>query len=152
MNLEFKRFDQDYYPEYASWFADADLNRHLGPMDYDWLEAILSEAETKGATWAVFQGGELVAVGGIKFDTDNQLVIISEIAVKPTLRRQGIGTAVLKQILSLDQKEGFYSHLAYISLDNQPAQHCMEKIGFRRATSTPNEQGYLEYRYESSGS
>jgi hypothetical protein len=32
-NLEFKRLQEAAFVEYVSWFADAELNHALGPMD-----------------------------------------------------------------------------------------------------------------------
>ena len=48
MHLEFRRFQEEDYPEYASWFTDPELNRRLGPIDQDWLEAVLCESESEG--------------------------------------------------------------------------------------------------------
>jgi hypothetical protein len=71
MELEFQRFESEHYAEYASWFVDAVLNRYLGPMDDEWLEATLSGPESAGVTWAVFRGKEMVAVIETVFDPEN---------------------------------------------------------------------------------
>jgi GNAT superfamily N-acetyltransferase len=148
MDLEFKRFRREHYSEYASWFVDPDLDRHLGPMDMDWLYAVLSQPEAKGATWAVFRESELVAVVETVFDPQNQLpAAIAAIAVKPALRRQGIGTAVLQRILLLDQSIGIVEHVAYISSENPAGQRCLEKAGFALMASEPDEHGYIAFRY-----
>jgi GNAT superfamily N-acetyltransferase len=148
MDLEIKRFRRGHYPEYASWFVDPELNRHLGPIDMDWLHAVLSQSEAEGATWAVFHDGDLVAVIGTVFDPQNQFPsVISAIAVKPSLRRQGIGTAVLQRILLLDQCKGSVEHMAYISAENPAGQRCLFKAGFAPMASEPNEHGYLAFRY-----
>ena len=46
MDFELNRFQQEHYAEYASWFADPELNRHLGPIDQGWLDAVLSQPES----------------------------------------------------------------------------------------------------------
>jgi GNAT superfamily N-acetyltransferase len=148
MNLEFKRFLREHYSEYASWFVDPELNRHLGPMDWDWLNAVLCESESAGVTWAVLRDSELVAVVETVFDPQNQFpAVISAVAVKPALRRQGIGTAVLQGVLLLDKSKGIVEHIAYVSFDNQAGQRCVERAGFTPITSLPDEHGYLEFRH-----
>ena len=75
MDLAFKRFRREDYDEYASWFVDPEMNRHLGPMDEFWLEAVLSQPESAGVTWAVFRGLELVAVVETVFDSEQRLPV-----------------------------------------------------------------------------
>src|SRR6266536_791298 len=104
-NLQLKRFQAEHYAEYVSWFADEELNRRLGPMaetDEPWLAAVLAETGSEAATWAVFRGDEMVAVVEAAYDPENAAwAAITAIATKPALRRQGIGEAVLRRILSL---------------------------------------------------
>lgn len=147
MNLVFKRFEREYYPEYESWFSDPYLNRQLGPMDEDWLDAVLSEPPSEGATWAVFRGNEMVAVLECVFDPSRKLPAgITALATKPDLRQGGIGTAVLQTILALHSGQGIIEHVAYISKNNQAGQRCFEKSGFMPVTPEPDENGYIEYR------
>jgi len=147
MNLELCRFQSKHYAEYASWFVDPELNRRLGPMDRDWLEAVMGEPEEAGITWAVFRGAELVAVVETVFDPDRQLPAgITAVAVKPDLRRQGIGRSALQKVLALDESKGMVEHIAYIAADNQAARRYAVKIGFAPAAA-PNEHGYVEFRY-----
>lgn len=146
--LEFKRFQREFYPDYVAWFVDPDLNHALGPMDTDWLEAILALPEAEGAIWAVFQGNEMVAVIGTAFDAENNLPVgITELAVKPGLRQHGLGTAVLRKLLSRHHAQGFTEHIAFVDQNNLSGQRCSEKAGFRRVSEEPNEHGYHTYRH-----
>jgi RimJ/RimL family protein N-acetyltransferase len=150
MHLQFRRFQLEYYPEYASWFVDPELNRQLGPMDKDWLDAVLSEAESEGVTWAVFRENEMIAVVETFFDLRDQLaVIITGLATKPPFRGQGIGTAVLRMILSYHQHRGITKHIAYISVNNSAGQRCAEKAGFLVVTSKPDEHGFIKLQHDS---
>lgn len=147
MTLEMKRFQEADYPEYAAWFADPELNRQLGPMGADWLDAILSEPESEGVTWAVFRDSELVAVVETVFDPQGQWpAAISGVAVKPALRRQGLGVAVLQHVLALHNSRGINEHIAYVAADNLAGRRCLEKVGFLVTAPQPNEHGYLEFR------
>jgi GNAT superfamily N-acetyltransferase len=122
-NLEIKRFRREDYPEYAAWFVDPELNRHLGPMDLTWLEAVLSQPDAAGATWSVFRETELVAIIETVFDMEHRLpAVIAAFATKPELRRQGIGTQVLQQILLMHRSKGINEHVAYVSIHNPGAR------------------------------
>jgi RimJ/RimL family protein N-acetyltransferase len=152
MNLELKRFQQEHSVEYASWFVDPELNRYLGPMDQDWLDAVLSQPESAGVTWAVFRDRELVAVIETVFDPENRLpAAITAIATKPSLRLQGIGTTVLGLILSLHNKQGIFEHVAYISINNTAGKRCIEKAGFVPITSEPDQHDFIEFRHHQRG-
>lgn len=148
MALERTQFRREPFGEYASWFADSELDRHLGPMDNEWLEAVLAEPESAGATWAVFRGAELVAVVETAFDPEQHSCAgIRAVAVKPGLRRHGIGATVLKLILALHKDKGFVEHVAYISVNNHAGQQCARKAGFVAVASEPDERGYIEFRH-----
>ena len=147
MDLEFRRFRQNHYPEYASWFVDPELNRWLGPMGTDWLDAVLSEPESEGATWAVFRSEELVAVVETGFDPqDPSLATIRGIATKPALRRQGIGTAVLQLLFDRHAQRDITEHITFISLRNPDSTRFHDRLGFVRTATPPNEHGYAEWR------
>jgi RimJ/RimL family protein N-acetyltransferase len=148
MNLELRRFRREHYAEYASWFVDHELNHYLGPIDQEWLDDVLSQSESEGITWAVFRDRELVAVVETVSDPENRLpAAITAIATKPGLRRQGIGTTVLRLILSLHKNKGIVEHVAYISIHNTAGQRCIGRAGFEPVTSEPDERGYIEFRH-----
>jgi len=147
MDLEFKHFRQEHYPEYASWFTDPDLNRWLGPMDTAWLDAVLCEPQSVGVTWAVFRDAALVAVVETCFDLQDPLVCyIRAIATKPALRGSGIGTAVLQHLFDRHARQGIAKHTTYISTHNPGSIRFFERLGFVRTTSEPNAHGYAEWR------
>ena len=146
MELEFRRFQQENYPEYAAWFVDAELNRRLGPMDQDWLDAVLAMTEDEGVIWAVFRDELLVAVIEITFELQRpQRASITGLATKPQLRRQGIGTAVLTHLLALHQRQGIREHWTHLRFDNAAALCSIEKMGFQPITGLADKHGYIEF-------
>jgi len=146
--FELKPFQPEHFAEYAAWFVDPELDRHLGPIDQIWLEAVLSKPEAAGVTWAAFRGMELVAVVETVLDPEGRLpAAMASIATKPGLRRQGIGKRVLGQILSLHKRQGVLEHVAYVSMHNQGGWRCLEKAGFAPVAFEPDEQGYVEFRH-----
>ena len=98
--LEFRRFQEKDFQAYASWFADPEQNRWLGPIDREWLGAVLSEREAEGATWAVFRDGTFIAVAETAFDLEGRRAAITAFATQPDCRRQGVGTAVFEGAFS----------------------------------------------------
>jgi hypothetical protein len=42
MELRFSKFRKEDFPELQTWYEDAELNTHLGPMDEEWLNCVLS--------------------------------------------------------------------------------------------------------------
>ena len=146
MSLQFVAFRREFYEEYLSWFADAELNRHLGPMGEDWLGAVLSEPENEGVTWAVFRGAELVGVASVSYDPENKRPAgITAVAVKPALRGQGIGSEIMREVLARDHARGIREHTGIVSPDNPGAQRFLEKLGFERV-GVVRESGFIEFR------
>lgn len=148
MDFDIRPFAAEHFAEYASWFADAELNRHLGPMDEAWLQLVLSGGEVPGdETWAVLRNGELVAVVEALVDADNRSTYtIGAVATKPALRRQGIGAMSLQRVLGLHESRGIVQHTARVSISNTAGQSCAARAGFVPVNSTPDQHGYVELR------
>lgn len=147
MDLSFKRFQREYYQEYASWFLDPELNHRLGPMSEYWLSSILSQEEEKGITWVIFLNHEMVGVVETEYDPQQILpVAIKAIAIKPTRRRQGLAKAILEKLLSDHYSKGIQSHCAYIKKTNEASRHLFEGLGFM-VVSEPDQNGFIELRH-----
>ena len=147
MNLAFKRMQKDDFIEYVSWFADAALNQALGPMDVaEWPEW-QPEFDPFMIAWVIFREAEMVAVVTTAFDAQGELPVgITGLGIKPALRGQGIGTAVLQQLLDLHKSQGIREHIAYVHLGNGAGRRCLEKAGFAADDeSGPNEYGYVKF-------
>jgi ribosomal protein S18 acetylase RimI-like enzyme len=147
MDFCFKQFQRENYQECASWFTDAELNKRLGPMDDEWLSAILARTEEEGITWAVYLGAEMVGVVETVFDPEKVLPVgITALAVKPVLRRQGIGSAILRELLVSHNRLGIREHCVFIHMSNEAAHQLFERQGFVQV-SEPDKHGYIEYRH-----
>lgn len=147
INLTFVRFQEQHYPEYAAWFSDPELDHQLGPMDEEWLSAILAEKEDEGITWAVLFEQEMVGVIETVFDPQNLMpAAITAIAVKPTRRRQGFARAIFDKILLDDHRKGINCHICYIHQGNAASRNLCEGIGFT-AVSEPDNNGYIQYQH-----
>jgi len=98
--LKLLKFKPEDFEEYKSWYKDVNLAKELGPMDKEWLNAVLKEKD--GQEYSAFNKENLVAVVGIKFpNTEHPYYFITDIAVKPSLKNQGIGSQVLQKLIEL---------------------------------------------------
>lgn len=89
--MEVRRFQAGDFAAYRRWYADPLLDRHLGPMDDEWLADVL--ADTNGEEWAVLADGVLLAVVGLTPDPEVGCWVITDFAVDPRRRGQGWGAA-----------------------------------------------------------
>jgi len=146
MHVRLSPFREEDFAEYASWFDDAELNTHLGPMDQAWLDATL--ALTTGATYSAFQDDKLVGVIGIVYPSEQfPFYVITELATKPSLRRSGIGAGILDALFALHPLETRRHWKAYVADKNAVAKAFFETQGWR-ATGPANEAGMVTYEYQ----
>ncbi len=126
LNFLFTTFSKEHYPIYQSWFSDAVLQKALGKLDKEWLNYVLTDKS--GTEWAVFEKNQLIAVIGVThpIQTHNYYVI-SNIAINPTLKRQGLGSKILQLLLQqMPLKKGQY-WVSYVEPDNTIAQQFFIK-------------------------
>ncbi len=57
-------FEAADFATYRAWYADAELDEHLGPMDEDWLAFVLADQE--GRQFSYLQDEMLAAVVGVR--------------------------------------------------------------------------------------
>lgn len=146
--LSFSRFHPNDFEEYLSWFADPELNQHLGPMEANdpWLEYVMSNQE--GTDFAVYRDGEMVAEIGLLFpNQENPAYYITNLAIKPELRRQGIGSLVLSAIIILYPLQIGVSWRCFIHKDNHKTKAFLEKTQWKCQNEFPDEAGFLAFVY-----
>jgi len=138
--LEVRRFAAEDFPTYRSWYADARLNRHLGPMDEDWLAHVL--ADTEGEQWAVRSDAALVAVIGLTPDPEQSAWVITDFAVDPTRRGQGWGRRAWAALLAQPALRERRSFRAYVAEDNPEALAFFEVLGWQRLAAPSREDPF----------
>ena len=138
--LIFSLFEEKDFPEYRSWYEDAELDKRLGPMNEDWLKHIRHEAD--GCQYSVFRDDELVAVVGIKYPTEQYTYYcITDLAIKPSLRGQGIGSEVLKGLMSHPDLQEQKMWRSYVDERNPKAKAFLQKNGWICIGDSPDEHG-----------
>ena len=96
-----------------------------------WSEAGLTEAVASPLYryFVACLGDELLGYGGMFLAGDEANV--TNIAVVQNLRKKGVGTGIVKALLSEAEESGAERVYLEVRVGNEPARHLYEKCGFR---------------------
>lgn len=144
-----RRFQAGDFAAYRRWYADPLLDRHLGPMDDEWLADVL--ADTNGEEWAVLADGVLLAVVGLTSDSEVGCWVITDFAVDPRRRGQGWGRRAWQALCALPALKARPHWRAYVADDNPQAQAFFEAQGWRRLEALGIEDGLWTYCWQRAG-
>jgi ribosomal protein S18 acetylase RimI-like enzyme len=148
LEFYFSPFAREHYPEYKSWFKDPLLAKALGSIDEDWLAHILND--TTGAELAVTSQQQLIAVIGLSYpQPDHPYYVITNLAIRPDLRRAGLGTQVLESLRQHYPLENEVYWVCYIDMANVAAQHFIEKNNWHKVG--PIEDNMIRYELRGDG-
>ncbi len=113
-------FNRDHFDIYKRWFNDAELNKRLGPIDEEWLNHVLQEED--GQQYAVFQDDDMLGVVGVKHPSkEDEHLYITDIAVRPDLKGQGIGGVILSDLSRVYPDISLEHWVAFVSAANTTA-------------------------------
>jgi ribosomal protein S18 acetylase RimI-like enzyme len=119
------------------------LEQRHGPIDgRSWIEHIVKAvtthlAEPDVTTFVAEQKGRIVgyAAAQIKREEPSPNVgIVSYNAVDPYYRRQGIGTALMRQVMSYLKEQGARVLVVWTLEAGKSARHVYERMGFKELT------------------
>ena len=114
--------------------SDLDAISDILYSDFDdfWTASTLkSELQNPNSQYIVAKlNNDIIGFGGIWKAVDD--IHITNIVVKKSHRRQNIGSILLKQLISLAEKEDITSITLEVNSTNIPAQKLYEKFGFKR--------------------
>lgn len=145
-SLRVHRFVAEDFPTYRAWYADALLDQHLGPMDDDWLVHVL--ADTEGEQWTVWAGEALVAVIGLTPHPETDGWVITDFAVDPARRGQGLGRRALQALLAQPEMARRERWLAYVAQDNPQAQAFFDALGWTRQAAPSAEDPFWTFTWQ----
>ncbi len=112
-------------------------------MDDEWLEHVMKEEN--GLQYSVFSGKDLVAVVGMIPPMEKYPdYYLTDFAIKPDLRDQGIGSTVLRELIQLHP---LVSWKAVVNVRNTKASSFFKKNGWSVAEK-PDEHGMLAMEYK----
>ena len=144
--MQVRKFQAKDFETYQSWFSDELLNRHLGPApDDEWLNHVLTDME--GIQYAFFEKDELVGVIGIVFPGKaHPNYYITDIAVRPILRKKGIGAKMLMLLQNLHPSQPQQVYIAFVDIKNKNAQLFFKKLGWHLVTELPDKDEMLTFK------
>ncbi len=144
--LQVRRFRAEDFPTYRVWYADAVLDRQLGPLDDEWLAHVL--ADTEGEQWVGVAAGVLVAVLGLVPDAEHDTWVITDIAVDPARRGQGWGRRIVQAVLALPALPPRHRWRAFVAEDNPQAQGFFEALGWQRLCAPSADDPFWTYGWQ----
>ena len=110
------------------WYADPVLDHELGPLDDEWLEFVLGEHD--GAQLVVEEDGGPVALVGVAWGHDDLPHAITDLAVDPGRRGEGIGRRVVPAVQGSEAVPDDRPLEAYVDPGNVPAAAFFRAIGW----------------------
>lgn len=124
--MEFRLFTADDWSWVQEWFKDAVLDRELGPMDRDWLDAVLTERNGVQLV-AIIEGRPVALVGCLWGNDEHPSHYITDIAVAPELRGQGLAVRTLQGVLAWPGHRPMDRWTAFVNPRNVAAQTLLRK-------------------------
>jgi RimJ/RimL family protein N-acetyltransferase len=104
------------------------------------LPATPSEAASDSHSWVALNDEEVVAIATVKLNTEHIGYI--NCIVKPTAKRQGIGTQIMEYVLRRPFVTDLVHLHAVIDPANTPALIVLDSLGFSKTGYDAN--GYVE--------
>lgn len=118
------------------WFADPKLNAELGPLDEEWRDYVLGDESgvelvvSAPAADGEPAGEQPVALVGCVWETVDHPHTVSDLAVDPARRGQGIGRRALATALTWAGHPGGETWVSFVDLGNPEAHAFFTALGW----------------------
>ncbi|MFI5435157.1 GNAT family N-acetyltransferase [Rhodococcus baikonurensis] len=116
------------WPWIQRWYEDETLDRELGPLDDEWLEYVL--ATHSGVQLVVLDGVDPVALVGCAWDPNGHEHGITDLAIDPRRRRNGLGRATIDCVRSWPEHPPTTGWVAFVDQGNEPAYRFFSELGW----------------------
>lgn len=110
------------------WFADEVIDRALGPYDEEWYAHVMSD--TSGAQLVVEQRESVTALVGVVWGAAHERHVITDLAVNPNRRREGLGRVALDAVRAWPGHPPCAGWTAFVEPDNQAAAAFFRGVGW----------------------
>jgi ribosomal protein S18 acetylase RimI-like enzyme len=124
--MELRPFSADDWSWVQEWYQDALLDRELGPMDTDWLDAVLAERDGVQLV-AMIEATPIALIGCVWGTEQHPSHHITDIAVAPSMRGQGLASKVLHQVVAWPGHPYTSKWTAFVNPRNLQAQSLLRK-------------------------
>ncbi len=99
----------------------------------EWIEAVLSwENDDDENNYIVWMDNK--QIGWFSFNglqSTDRTAYLKMAVILPEYQHKGIGTCVLSELLEMMRKNGYVSVMLFTNQDNENAQRCYQKCGFK---------------------
>ncbi|MFF3063426.1 GNAT family N-acetyltransferase [Oerskovia sp. NPDC057915] len=130
--LSVRAFVAGDYPWLQVWYQDPVLDEELGPLDDEWLEAVLTEED--GEQLVVLADGSPFAVVGLVWASgEHRAHVITDVAVDPARRGQGLGRAALGEVVAHVERAATDGWVAFVDQENLAAFAFFSALGWEHA-------------------
>lgn len=124
----------------AEWSEDDVVCKAVGPLDQEWLHAVLNASD--GVQLVVEIAGQPVGLLGAVWDPDGKRHVITDVAVDPQRRREGLGSSVLETATRWIDHPPARGWAAFVDPANRPARSFFRANGWR---NTGQDDGLYRY-------
>lgn len=129
--MELREFSADDWPWVQEWFQDALLDRELGPIDVEWLNAVLAERHGVQLV-ATVETRPVVLIGCVWGTVQHPSHCVTDIAVDPNLRGQGLASKALHLVLAWPRHPPTVMWTAFVNPRNTAAQSLLKRTSWRK--------------------
>lgn len=143
-DLLFRPLAESDLAELSRWHQDPELANRYGGSDWPKKVWEIMRKDSNRQCSIVSRDDEPIGYVDIELHPDEHLMWIG-IAVKPELRKQGIGKKILETFLSTPIVQQYREVWAGIEHDNVASRRCFESVGFTAKNSEPDEEGIIDY-------
>lgn len=127
--IQFRRFQPSDRDWLVVWFQDEWLYRALGPLDDEWFECILNSSD--GVQLVAEINHHPIGLVGITWATfTNPHHGITDLAVAPPLRFQGLGRLILAEAIKWPEHPPTNEWIAYVAEENTPPAGLLLSMGW----------------------
>ena len=132
MQLRIRPFARGDFAEYQNWFSDRQLRQSLEGVDEQWLDHVLNDPSGQQFIANDIADQTMVACIGVCFAVhDHPMHVITDIAIKPDRRGQGIGRATVGLVIDEIEQGMSIAWGAYVAPENVGAQRFFAALGWK---------------------
>lgn len=121
--------------EEADLLAIMEIERQAYP--YPWTQGILRDCILIGYSCCLYEVGKVVQAYGVMSVAAGEAHILN-LCVRPEIQGQGLGTKLLKHLISLARRQGADTLLLEVRPSNLAALKLYQNLGFNEVGSRKN--------------
>ncbi|MEY9333835.1 RimJ/RimL family protein N-acetyltransferase [Pseudomonas protegens] len=146
VTMKLRRLIREDWAWIQDWFKDPQLNQELGPLDQEWLDAVMNE--DNGIQLVAIEDNQPVALIGCAWHpAPHELHGITDIAVSPAYKKQGLGRNALYETIKWSGHPPCSGWVAFVSPQNAEAEAFFSSVGWKY-TGLDDEMHRFELRNE----